>query len=377
MQLRDRGGLQQAKQKLLNQEDKKKRLETLSKSRKTAQSKKSNPPSKKRALTVEKVEKPSKSKSGSKSKPRAASNKKPQSRAPRSRAQGEEPPVYSITEASTDYDAKKMKTKKFTELEKMLKSSSDDKKLLAIFTLFQRMNTEECEELRAKIIKAGVQPLIADVINRREDFRIIVLKYLAAFFADELEPEVCEEAQKLYTPALKKLTQEDDFDYVVLSVNLLGKFYRNHPRPKKDLNNKEFGSLIQTVLDAREDVEEKQEMVVAVKYFIFNILLEMAGNNVRPDFAYSWVCFTIRILNQGLVRHRKSRKYEAWLQEESDVQEKMLRDHPHTFVELTSQEGACFYLLYALPLQKHTLLNIKGVREKFHKELKAYPNGAV
>jgi hypothetical protein len=160
---------------------------------------------------------------------------------------------------------------------------------------------------------------------------------------------------------------------------MIGKIIRNHPRTEKEMSSKRYKDLVKKVLEANEELSSQQstDQIVAVKYYIFNTLLESGSQSIWPEFAFDWIAFTIRILNQGLIRNKKSKKYEDWLREDKSVQTKILNHHDDEIAELVKTPGACFYLLYLLNTQKTKLMSVKGFRQITQKELIGLPHAAV
>jgi hypothetical protein len=200
---------------------------------------------------------------------------------------------------------------------------------------------------------------------------------LTSFLARPVLTDICLEIEVLFMGHLLRLLREDDFYYVCYSLNLIGKIARNHRRQESETNREEYFSVIRQVLGSFEDFAENHEQIVAVKYVVFNQLVEAANEPVWRAFAFEWVRFTCAILNVGLIRHKKSKQLEAWLQAAPDVQEALLASHSEDLAGLARDHGCVFYLLYLLPAVKARIVQLPGVRETIYKELALIPHASM
>ena len=160
---------------------------------------------------------------------------------------------------------------------------------------------------------------------------------------------------------------------------MIGKIIRNHQRTEKEMSSKKYKDLLLNVLQAKEELNSQQstDQIIGVKYYIYNSLLEQASQKIWSESAFDWLRFTIRILNQGLIRNKKSKKYEDWLRDSSNTQKMLIDSYSDEFAELAKTPGACFYILYLLNNQKSRIMNIKGFRQIVLKELTTLPHAAV
>lgn len=288
--------------------------------------------------------------------------------------------VISLTQIVNDFDSKKYGDKKLHEILKMIQSEKDEQWLMGIYALYQYQAKNGADsDFTLKVHKAGAHEKIALTMKTREDFRLIILKYLTSMFSIQVFPEVCLDIDLLFTPLLIDLLQESDFYYLCYGLNLIGKIMKNHQRTEKEMSSERFMNLIKKVLATNEELKSQQssDQIVGVKYYVFNSLLEMSSPKLWPELAFEWMQFTCRILNQGLIRNKKSKKVEDWLKSDKRTQEKILNRHDEEIAELTKLPGVIFYLLYLLDSQKPRLVNLPGVREICHKELVALPHAAV
>lgn len=288
--------------------------------------------------------------------------------------------VISLTEVINDYDSKGFGEKKLHEILKMITCDKNDQNLMGLYALYQYLlKNESSAEVALKIHKAQVHQRIAEIMKEREDFRLIILKYLTKLFSSPIYPEICLDIDLLFMDGLADLLQESDFYYLCYGLNMIGKIIRNHQRTEKEMSSQRYKDLIKKVLDANEELSSQQstDQIVGVKYYIFNSLLESASQSVWPEFVFDWLAFTIRILNQGLIRNKKSKKIEEWLKEDKNAQAKLMNHHEEEIAELSKSQGACYYLLYLLNSQKTRLMNLKGFRQISQKELIGLPHAAV
>jgi hypothetical protein len=287
--------------------------------------------------------------------------------------------LYSITEAINDYDEKNMKDKKFYEIEAFILGDKIEKTLLGIYSLYQRLNTDTGLDLRLKISKAKINEKVANIMQTRQDFRIICLKYLTSFLQNNELKQISDIGLMLdvqFMGQLVALLAEDDFYYVCYSLNCIGKIMKSQAKRKANMSPDSLVKLIQSVLTANEEVGENRAQIVAVKYYVFNQLLEQIGSDQWAQFAFTWISFTCRILNQGLVRQKKSVEFEKWLQKNSKVQNSVITEHCPKLIQLAEEPGVCFFLLYVLCLHKSDLMN-GGLRDIVQRALRATRQAAV
>jgi hypothetical protein len=287
---------------------------------------------------------------------------------------------YSLTQVVNDYDSKNIKDKKLHEILKMIMSDKQEQHMMGIYALYQMQSSKGAEkDFSLKVHKSGAHTKIAEVMRAREDYRLTILKYLTAMFSIEVYPEVCLEVDLLFMPLLTELLSEKDFYYLCYGLNLIGKISKNHQRTQKETSSQRYKDLMKQVLSANEELNSQQssDQILGVKYYVFNTLLENSSESIWPEFAFEWLNFTARIMNQGLIRNKKSKKFEAWLKSNRSVQQKVFNRHDQEIGDMFKIPSVGFYLLYLLDSQKSNLINLKGVRDLIQKELKSIPHAAV
>ena len=174
------------------------------------------------------------------------------------------------------------------------------------------------------------------------------------------------------------------------ALNILVKIARNHTRSLSDYRGAWFSQILTMILNCPEGPDtdkEAQSQTLAVKYFAFNQVLDsiqpeaeesknQPHESVWPKYALQWIQIGAEVLSLGpQIRDRKSQAYEGWLQEQSDLQFKLLTTNENLFTKLAIEFP--FYMLYTLPTIQARIVALPGVRVSIQKEVLEKPRAAT
>ena len=291
--------------------------------------------------------------------------------------------TYGMTEVINDYDSKNMKDKKFYEICKLITDDDIDKCLLGIYSLYKQLNDSPTDKnLRIKIYKNNkIHLKIENVMKNRPDFSIIILKYITSYMSIGILIDAYIEIEKLFLVHFYRLMKEYDYYYIIYSMNIIGKiikytFDNNKLINKKD--NEYYINMIDNILDVREDIDDKIDHIVSIKYYVYNIILEISNEDIWMRYTIVWIQYTCKILNVGSIIHKKSHRYEEWIRCNNKIQQSIVERYSREIIDICTNNNTCiFYIMYLLQYHTNTLMNMNNIRNIVHEELISIPHASM